>query len=235
MNVSSNRSQGNKISFTLLSRALFRYILSFIFIGLLIFLPAGTFRFMNGWLFMGALFLPMLLVMVYLLIFDPELMEKRLQTKEKEKTQKIYLVVSILFCFLIFMIPGFDYRYEWSHLPGWVVAGSTLVMLASYFMFFKCMRDNSYASRVVEIQDRQKLIDTGIYGIIRHPMYTSGSLIFMSAPLVLGSFYGFLVSLLLPVLLIIRLKNEEKVLLKGLDGYNDYMKKVKYRLIPYLW
>ncbi len=235
MTSSVNQKKNDKFRPVLLMQALVRYVLSLVFIGLLIFIPAGSFSFMNGWLFLGTLFIPMLFVMAYLLLYDPELLEKRFKTKEKEKTQKIYLVVSIVFCFIIFMIPGFDHRFGWSHLPLWLVILCTVVMLSSYYMFFLCMRQNTFASRVVEIQDRQKRIDTGLYGRIRHPMYTSGSILFMSAPLVMGSVYGFLVSFLIPVLLIIRLKNEEKVLVNGLEGYKVYMEKVKYRLIPFIW
>jgi protein-S-isoprenylcysteine O-methyltransferase Ste14 len=212
-----------------------RYISVLIFVGALIFLPAGTFKFLNGWLFMAALFIPMIFVMGYLLIKDPELLEKRMKTNEKEKPQKLYLVLSIIISLLTFVLPGLDYRFRWSSVPVWLVIFSTVLMITGYAMFFIVMKQNSYASRVIEIQEEQKLIDTGMYALVRHPMYFSATILYFFAPLVLGSYYAMIPMIFLPGLLVMRIKNEEEVLLKGLKGYEDYMKKVKYRFLPYIW
>lgn len=212
-----------------------RYLLVLVFVGLLIFLPAGSLNFRNGWLFIGALFIPMIFVMIYLLIKDPDLLEKRMKTKEKEKPQKVYLVLSIIVSIITFILPGLDYRFHWSSVPFWVVILSTVLMITGYAMFFLVMKQNSYASRVIEIQEDQKLIDTGLYSLVRHPMYFSATLLYFFAPLILGSYYAMIPMIFIPVLLVIRIKNEEKVLLEGLKDYDLYMKKVKYRLIPYIW
>lgn len=219
----------------LVIRALLFYLLSVAFVGVLIFLPAGTLNFWNGWLFMAALFIPMFFVLIYLMVKDPDLLARRLKTKEKEKPQKIYLVFSIIVCLATFIIPGFDFRFDWSDVPLLVVLISTFLMMAGYLMFFMVMRQNTYASRVIEIQDEQKLIDTGLYSFVRHPMYLAAILLYGFASLVLGSYYALIPMLFLPVLLIIRIKNEEKVLASGLKGYEEYMKKVKYRLLPLIW
>ena len=209
--------------------------MSIVLVGLLIFIPAGSLKFWNGWLFIGALFIPMLGVMIYLLIRDPDLLAKRMKTKEKEKTQKRYLFFSIIVSLIIFIVPGLDFRYGWSDVPLPVVLISTLIMVAGYLMFFTVMRQNTFASRVIEIQDEQKLIDTGLYSLVRHPMYSGAIVLFGFSPLVLGSFYALIPVIFIPLLLVIRIKNEEKVLLEGLKGYDEYMKKVKYRIIPLIW
>lgn len=211
------------------------YLMSIVLVGLLIFIPAGSLKFWNGWLFIGALFIPMLGVMIYLLIRDPDLLAKRMKTKEKEKTQKRYLFFSIIVSLIIFIVPGLDFRYGWSDVPLPVVLISTLIMVAGYLMFFTVMRQNTFASRVIEIQDEQKLIDTGLYSLVRHPMYSGAIVLFGFSPLVLGSFYALIPMIFIPLLLVIRIKNEEKVLLEGLKGYDEYMKKVKYRIIPLIW
>ena len=227
----NNRSLGTK----LIGQVIVRYILSLLFVCTLLFVPAGTLKFWNAWVFIQALFIPMLFVMIYLLIFDPELLQKRIKTREKERTQKVYLVFSIITSFLTYLIPGLDYRYHWSSVPPWLVILATVIMLAGYFLFFMVMKQNSYASRVIEIQKDQKLIDTGLYSLVRHPMYTAGSILFCATPLVLGSYYALIPVLFFPVLLIVRALNEEKVLKINLAGYEEYMKKVKYRLIPFIW
>lgn len=220
---------------SLIARAVFMYILSLLFIGLLIFLPAGTLKFLNGWLFIGVLFTAMIFTLTFLLEKDPDLLAKRLKTKEKEKPQKVYLVLSIIVLLFTFIIPGLDYRYGLSDVPVAVVIVSTVIMMAGYFMFFAVMRQNTFASRVIEIQEGQKLIDTGLYSFVRHPMYLGASILYLSAPLVLGSWYALIPAAFIPVVLLIRILNEEKVLIKGLKGYTEYMKKVKYRLIPFVW
>jgi protein-S-isoprenylcysteine O-methyltransferase Ste14 len=219
----------------LLFKTLLRYISGVIFIGAIIFLPAGSFEFMNGWIFLGALFVPMLFALIYLFIYDPELLIKRMKTKEKESTQKLYLVFSIIVSLVTFTLPGFDYRYQWSSVPDWLVIVSCVLMITGYVMFFIVMKQNSYASRVIEIQEEQKLIDDGMYSLVRHPMYFSATILYFFAPLVLGSYYAMIPMIFITGLLAMRIKNEEKVLLGGLKGYDQYMKKVKYRFLPFIW
>jgi protein-S-isoprenylcysteine O-methyltransferase Ste14 len=201
----------------------------------LIFLPAGTFKFWNGWLFIGALCIPMIFVIIYLIINNPDLMVKRMKTDEKEKPQKIYLFLSIIASVITFVLPGLDYRFHWSSVPLWLVIISTVVMIAGYLLFFIVMKQNSYASRVIEIQEEQKLIDTGLYSFVRHPMYFAATILYGFSPLILGSYFAMIPMIFIPLLLVIRIRNEEKVLLKGLKGYEEYMKKAKFRLIPYIW
>ncbi|HUW93738.1 MAG TPA: isoprenylcysteine carboxylmethyltransferase family protein [Bacteroidales bacterium] len=222
-------------SMPLIIRAIMMFLFSILLVGVLVFLPAGTMKFWNGWLFMAALFIPMFFVLIYLMLKDPELLARRLKTKEKEKTQKVYLVLSIIVCLSAILIPGLDHRYGWSAVPLPVAAVSTVIMMSGYLMFFIVMKQNTYASRVVEIQDEQKLIDTGLYSFVRHPMYLAATILYLFIPLVLGSFYGLIAAVFIPMLLIIRIMNEEKVLVNGLKGYDEYMKKVKYRLFPGIW
>ena len=219
----------------LITRSVFMYLSSLIFVGLMVFLPAGSLNYWNGWLFIGVLFTAMVIVLAFLLVKDPDLLAKRLKTKEKEKPQKAYVILSIVVLLFTFIIPGLDYRFHWSDVSIPVVIVSTVIMMAGYLIFFAVMRQNTYASRVIEIQEGQKLIDTGLYSLVRHPMYLGGSILYLSAPLVLGSWYALIPAALIPVILIIRIMNEEKVLVNGLKGYPEYMKKVKYRFIPYIW
>jgi protein-S-isoprenylcysteine O-methyltransferase Ste14 len=219
----------------LISMALGRFIPGIIIISALLFLPAGSIKFWNAWLFMGVLFIPMLLVILYLVIRDPELLYKRMNTNEKEKTQKkVVLLTSIVFL-SAFIIAGMDYRYEWSAIPMLLEILSAVIVLIGYILFYIVMRQNSYASRVVEIQEKQKVIDTGLYGIVRHPMYFAAILIFMFMPLVLGSFFALIPLLIFPFQMATRMKNEEEILEKGLEGYIEYKKKVRYKIIPFLW
>lgn len=184
---------------------------------------------------MGVLFIPMLFVIFYLIIRDPELLFKRMNTKEKENTQKkVVLLTSIIFL-SAFIISGLDFRFQWSKVPLLVVILSSIFVLSGYILFFIVMRQNSYASRVVEIQEKQKVIDSGLYGIVRHPMYSAAILMFMFMPLVLGSFFALIPLVIFPFQMGKRMKNEELILEKGLDGYIDYKKKVRYKIIPFLW
>lgn len=215
--------------------ALSRFIPGIIIISALLFIPAGSIKFWNAWLFMGVLFIPMLFVIFYLIIRDPELLFKRMNTNEKEKTQKkVVLLTSVVFL-SAFIIAGLDYRFDWSAVPLLIVILSSLIVLIGYILFFMVMRQNSYASRVVEIQEKQKVIDTGLYGIVRHPMYFAAILMFMFMPLLLGSFFALIPLLIFPFQMAIRMKNEEEILEKGLDGYSRYKEKVRYKLIPFLW
>jgi protein-S-isoprenylcysteine O-methyltransferase Ste14 len=219
----------------LISKALSRFIPGILIISALLFIPAGSIKFWNAWIFMGVLFIPMLLVIVYLVIHDPELLYKRMNTKEKEKTQKkVVLLTSIIFL-SSFIISGLDYRFQWSRIPFPLVILSALIVLTGYILFFMVMQQNSYASRVVEIQEKQKVIDTGLYGIVRHPMYSAAILMFMFMPLVLGSLYALIPLIIFPFQMHIRMKNEEQILEKGLDGYIEYKKKIRYKIIPFVW
>lgn len=219
----------------ILMQVFIRYILSLIFVSVILFLPAGSLKFWNAWLFLSALFIPMLFVLIYLIIKDPELLKKRIKTKEKEKTQKIYLVLSMITIIVTFIVPGLDFKYHWSQLPDWLVVVATVIMILGYYMFFMVMKQNSYASRVIEIQKGQKVIDSGLYSIVRHPMYLAATILFCSVPIILGSLYGTIPVIFIPFLLIIRIQNEEKVLKENLKGYSEYMKKVRYKLIPLIW
>ncbi len=219
----------------MLFKVLIRFFLVFIFIGILIFLPAGTLKFFNGWLFVAGLLIPMTFTLIYLLIKDPELLEKRIKIKEKENAQKKYIKLSILLFVIAYIIPGLDFRFKWSSVPMWLVMVSLLTMICGYIGFIIVMLQNRYASRIIEIQNEQKLIDTGLYSFVRHPMYLSAIILYVASALVLGSYYTLIPMLLLPFLLAYRIKNEEKVLIKGLPGYEEYTKRVKYRMIPFIW
>jgi len=224
-----------KIRSKLLQKTIRTYFMALLFTGLIIFLPACTLKFWNGWLYIGTLFIPMIFVLVYLWVKNQDLLEKRLKTREKEETQKTYLVLSIVVLFATYIIPGLDFQFHWSAVPLWLVLVSTGIVLCGYILFFAAMNQNTYASRVVEVQENQKLIETGLYAVVRHPMYLAGLILYGFSPLVLGSYVALIPMVFLPVLLVIRIRNEEKVLSDGLTGYKEYMKKVKYRLIPYIW
>ena len=219
----------------LLISALSKFIAGLILMGLVLFLPAGTWNYFNAWLFLGLLFIPMLILGIVLFFKAPELLEKRLQSKEKESTQKGVVAASGLMFIGSFVMAGLDFRFGWTNVPVWVVAAAAIVLLASYGMYGEVMRENAYLSRTVEVQENQKVIDTGLYGVIRHPMYTATIFLFLAIPLVLGSWIAFAVMLLYPVAIIARIGNEEKVLEEGLPGYKEYKKKVKYRLVPFVW
>ena len=220
---------------SILIQAAVKFVLSLVVLGLLIFLPAGTFAFPNGWLFLITLYVLMTVTLVYLLRKDPELLRKRLQLKERQKEQGSLMKFTAVFFLLAYALPGLDFRFGWSEVPTWGVVLGVFVMIFGYALFIEVMRENSYASRIIEIQAGQKLIDTGLYGIVRHPMYAASLLIYLASPFVLGSYYTLLPILLLPVILVIRIRNEEKLLLTELPGYAAYREKVRYRLIPGIW
>lgn len=219
----------------LIFNALTKYIFGLLLVGVLLFLPAGRFGYMNGWLFVGLLFLPMLLLGVVLLIRSPKLLEKRLNANETEKTQKRVVAVAGLLFVLGFVVAGLDFRFGWSRIPFWVVAAASVVMLVSYGLYAEVMRENAYLSRTIEVQDDQKIVDTGLYGIVRHPMYAVTVWLFLSIPVVLGSWWSFLCFLPYVAVIVVRIQNEEKVLETGLCGYSEYKKRVKYRLLPLIW
>lgn len=201
----------------------------------LLLLPAGTVFYWNAWLLIGILFIPMFIVGIILMFSNPELLRKRLKVKEKETEQKSVIISGGLMFICGFIVAGLDYRYQWSVLPKWFVIVATVIFFAGYLMYAEVLRENRYLSRTVEIQESQKVIDTGLYAIVRHPMYTSTILLFLSLPLVLGSLSSFVIFLMYPLIVIKRIKNEEEVLEKGLAGYSDYKKRIKYKVIPFVW
>jgi len=224
-----------KMRFKLFLRALAMLLIGVVCISALIFIPAGTLMFTGGLLFSAALFIPIIIMMFVLTAFSPSLLEKRLSRHESEKPQKLVVGLSALMFICGFVISGFDFRFGWSQLPLWVMIAAAVVMLLSYLMLAEVMRENAYLSRTVEVQEGQKVVDTGLYGIVRHPMYSATVVMFLMMPLVLGSLAALPVFLIYPILIVIRILNEEKVLQAGLDGYAEYTQKVRYRLIPFIW
>jgi len=219
----------------LLIKVLIRFVLAIIILGLNFFLPAGSIKFWEAWVYMGILFTPMIFVLIYLLKKDPELLERRMKIKEKEEPQKVFVKLSILVFFIAFIIPGFDYRFEWSEVPFIVIIIADLFIFIGYLLFFLVLKENTYASRIIEVEKGQKVISTGPYAIIRHPMYVAVLMMYILSPLALGSYWAVLAILPLPVLVIFRIKSEEKILIDKLSEYREYTQKVKYRLIPYIW
>ena len=212
-----------------------KLLMGLVLVGLLIFLPAGTMDYPNGWLFMAVLFVPMLIAGVVMALRSPELLKKRLNTKEKESEQKSVVAMSGIMFIAAFVVAGFNYRYSWIVMPSWVVWGAVALFLLSYLMYAEVLRENAYLSRTIEVQQGQKVIDTGLYGIVRHPMYSATIMLFLSMPLVLGSLPSFVIMLAYIPLIVKRIRNEEKVLLRGLEGYDGYCKRVRYRLLPFVW
>ena len=219
----------------LLFSALTKFILGIILVGALLFLPAWTFYYPYAWAFIGILFVPMLIMGVLLLAKAPALLEKRLNNKEKEKTQQGVIALSGLIFPIGFILSALDFRFGWSSVPLWLVIVASVLFLVGYSMYAEVMRENAYLSRTVEVQEGQKVISTGLYGIVRHPMYLATLFMFLPLPLVLGSFWGLIPFALYPIVTVIRIINEEKVLTEGLDGYAEYKTNVKYRLIPFIW
>jgi len=222
------------VSIKVFIEAITKFILGVILIGVLIFLPANTINYWNGWLFIGLLFIPMFFAGIIMMIKSPELLKKRLNAKEKENEQKQVILFSGLMFLTGFIISGLNYRYSWIVLPNIVVIISSIIFIISYILYAEVLRENAYLSRTIEVQENQKVIDTGLYGIVRHPMYAVTILLFLSMPLVLGSIISFLIFLVYPFIIAKRIKNEEKVLEKELNGYAEYKKKVKYKIIPFI-
>ena len=219
----------------LVLRVVLKFGVMYLIIALIFFIPAGSIAYWNGWLFMGTLVIPALFVFFYLARKDPALLEKRMQFREKEKEQKWFIKISTSMILVGFLVPGLDYRFGWSSVPVWLVLVATAVVLGGFALFFAVVRQNSFASRVIEIQKGQKLIDTGLYSVVRHPMYMATTMIYIAMPLVLGSFYALIPIVLFLAFMPVRILNEEKILMKGLKGYKQYMKKVRYRVIPFVW
>lgn len=219
----------------LLIQACIKLFLGLIMVCLLLFFPAGSTYYWNAWIFICVLFIPMFIAGIILLWKSPDLLAKRLNSKEKEAEQKQVILLSLVMFVGGFIVAALDFRYNWSKLPDWVIITSVIIFLISYGLYAEVIRENAYLSRTIEVQENQKVIDTGLYGIVRHPMYFATIFLFLSIPLILGSIYAFIVFLMYPLLIIKRINNEEVVLREGLDGYIEYTEKVKYRLIPYIW
>ncbi|MBQ7116982.1 MAG: isoprenylcysteine carboxylmethyltransferase family protein [Clostridia bacterium] len=216
-------------------QAIIKFTLGVVLVGLLVFLPAGTLNYYNGWLFMGILFVPMFIGGIVMMLKNPSLLKSRLNAKEKESEQSLVVKLSGLMFLVGFIVAGLDFRFGWSKLPKAVVIVSAVLFLASYALYAEVLRENTYLSRTIEVQEGQKVIDTGLYGIVRHPMYSVTLLLFLSMPLVLGSVYSFIVFLVYPLIIAKRIRNEEEFLERELNGYREYKGKVKYRLIPFVW
>lgn len=216
-------------------QAITKFILGAVLVGLLVFLPAGTFSFFNGWLFMGILFIPMFLAGLVMMFKNPGLLEKRLNAKEKQEDQSMVVKLSGLMFIVGFVFAGLGVRLDWYILPKSVVLGAAVLFLAAYLLYAEVLRENTYLSRTIEVQENQKVIDTGLYGIVRHPMYSATVLLFLSMPLVLGSVYSSVIFLAYPLIIAKRIKGEEEFLEKELIGYKEYKQKVKYRLLPFIW
>ena len=219
----------------LLFSALIKFLIGLLLVGSLLFLPAGSFGYINAWLFILLLFLPMLLLGVVLLVKSPELLAKRLDAKEKQSTQKGVVALSGLLFLAGFIVAGLDFRFGWTHIPVWAVEVASVVLLVSYGLYAEVMRENAYLSRTIEVQEGQKVVDTGLYGIVRHPMYAVTIWLFLAIPIILGSWWSFVCFLPYVAIIVVRIINEEKVLCEGLEGYADYKKRVKYRLVPFIW
>lgn len=224
-----------KIRQGLIGQALSKYIIGAAMVGLMLFLPAGTFHYWNAWVLMAALFIPMLAAGLVMLAYSPDLLRKRLNSNEKEGEQKTVVALSGLMFVAAFIIAGLDFRYGWTAMPSWVVWTATAVLVLSYLMYAEVMRENAYLSRTIEVHEGQKVVDNGLYGIVRHPMYSATILLFLSMPIVLGSLPSFAVMLIYIPIINARIKNEEKVLAEGLEGYSDYKMKVRWKVIPFIW
>ena len=212
-----------------------KLLLGLVLVGLFIFLPAGTLRYHCGWLLIAVLFVPMLIAGIVMLFRSPELLKKRLNAKEKESEQRSVVALSGIMFVAAFVVAGLNFRYEWVVMPSWAVWSAVALFLLAYIMYAEVLRENAYLSRTIEVQKGQKVIDTGLYGVVRHPMYSATIMLFLSMPLVLGSLPSFVVMLAYIPLIAKRIRNEEAVLLKGLAGYDAYCRKVKYKVIPFVW
>ena len=219
----------------LVLEALTKFICGLLMVGLLIFLPAGTLEYTYGWLFAGLLFIPMLIAGFIMLAKSPEFLKKRLNGKEKQGTQKGVVALSGLMFIAGFVVAGLDYRFGWTKMPLPVTVIASVLFLVAYALYAEVMRENAYLSRTIKVEEGQKVVDTGLYGVVRHPMYMATILLFLMIPLVLGSWYALIAFAFYPAIIIVRLKDEEKLLTRELPGYAAYKKKVKYRIIPFIW
>ena len=219
----------------LLIEALLKYLLGVLLVAGLLCIPAGTLKWRNGWIFMAILFIPMFCAGIIMYFKAPDLLRSRLDNKEKEAEQRDVIGFSAIMFIASFIVAGLNYRYKWNSLPDIVVWLGIVIFLLSYLMFAEVLRENQYLSRTIKVEEDQKVVDTGLYGIVRHPMYSASTSLFLSMPLVLNSLFSFLIMLVYIPLIMKRIRNEEKVLEEGLPGYREYEKKVRYRMIPYIW
>ena len=215
--------------------AIIKYLLGVLIVGLLLFIPAGTLKYYNGWLFMLLLFIPMFITGIIMMIYNPELLRSRLNAREKVITQKIVVLLSSGMFLLGFVTAGLNYRFNLIHLPNSIIIISSIVFILSYILYAEVLRENTYLSRTIEVQKNQKVVNTGLYKIVRHPMYFVTIFLFLSIPLILDSIISFFIFLVYPIIICKRINNEEKVLEKELKGYKEYKNKVKYKLIPFVW
>lgn len=212
-----------------------KFIIGLLLVGILIFIPAGTLNYKDGWIFLSILFIPIFIMGIILLIKSPDLLKNRLDSKETEKTQKGVVAFSGIVFLLGFIVSGLDFRFSWSYIPNFIKIIASVIFLLSYILYAEVMRENAYLSRVIKVEKNQKVVDTGLYGIIRHPMYTATIFMFLMIPIILGSLISFIIFLAYPFIIAVRINNEEQVLEKELQGYIEYKEKVKYRLIPFMW
>ena len=219
----------------LLMEALLKFACGLLLVGLLIFLPAGTFCYTYGWLLIGLLFTPMLIAGFVMLAKSPDFLAKRLDVREKQGTQKGVVALAGLMFIAGFVVAGLDFRFGWSTVPTWVIIAASVLFLVAYALYAEVMRENAYLSRTIKVEEGQTVVDTGLYGVVRHPMYAVTILLFLMIPLVLGSWYALIVFAFYPAIIIVRLKDEEELLAKELLGYAEYKQKVKYRIIPFVW
>ena len=219
----------------LLKEAIIKYLSGVILMGALLFIPAGSFSWTNGWLLMGLLFIPMLIAGIIMYLKAPNLLRSRLNAKETQDQQKNVIRLSGFLFLASFVLAGLNYRFQWHHLPAGVVPCACVVFLLAYLMFGEVLRENAFLSRTIEVRENQTVVDSGLYGIVRHPMYTATIFLFLSMPLILNSLISFLIMLFYIPVIIMRIRNEESILEKELSGYTEYKKKVKYRLLPFVW
>ena len=219
----------------LMAEALTKFFCGLLLVGLLIFLPAGTVDYLNGWYFLALLFAPMLVAGILMLLKSPDFLRKRLDAKEEQATQKGVVALSGVMFILGFVMAGLDFRFGWSRMPAWVVIVASVLFLVAYVLYAEVMRENAYLSRTIKVEQGQTVVDTGLYGIVRHPMYAVTILLFLMIPLVLGSWYSLIVFAVYPAVIVVRLKAEEELLTRELPGYDAYKQKVKYRLLPFIW
>ena len=223
------------MSAKLFLQAIIKFLAGVVMVGALIFLPAWSFAYIEGWIFMGILFIPMFVAGIVMMFKSPALLKSRLSAKETEKEQKLVIGLSLLMFIGAFVVAGLNFRFKWLEMPFWSVILAACIFIAAYIFYAEVLRENAYLSRTIEVQEGQKVVDTGLYGVVRHPMYMVTLVLFLSMPFVLGSLFSFFIMLVYIPIIVVRIINEEKFLEKELNGYTEYKKKVKYRLIPFIW
>ncbi|MBR2993202.1 MAG: isoprenylcysteine carboxylmethyltransferase family protein [Clostridiales bacterium] len=223
------------MSAKLFLQAIIKFLAGVVMVGALIFLPAWSFAYVEGWIFMGILFIPMFVAGIVMMFKSPDLLKSRLSAKETEKEQKLVIGLSLLMFIGAFVVAGLNFRFKWLEMPFWSVILAACIFIAAYIFYAEVLRENAYLSRTIEVQEGQKVVDTGLYGVVRHPMYMVTLVLFLSMPFVLGSLFSFFIMLVYIPIIVVRIINEEKFLEKELNGYTEYKKKVKYRLIPFIW